>query len=70
MENYISYNVAKLRNQFDSRPYAVRLDTNNTCNLKCIYCGINDPNHASQFMSLEQFNLLARLFFQNQNMLV
>ncbi len=63
MDNVVSYNFAKLENQLSSRPYAVRLDTNNTCNLKCIYCGINDQTKAAEFMSLEQFTQLAQLFF-------
>ena len=63
MENNCSYTVAKIKNLLSKRPYAVRLDTNNVCNLNCVYCGINNSSQIAQFMTLEQFNQLAQLFF-------
>ncbi len=63
MHNFISYNIDKLQYQLRKRPYAVRVDTNNTCNLNCIYCEINDHIQSAEYMSVEQFSKLAKLFF-------
>lgn len=45
------------------RIYALRMDTNNTCNLKCIYCNINDYSQPAEYMSVEQFSKLASVYF-------
>ncbi len=61
--NYFSYHAERLHNHLRSRPYAVRLDTNNTCNLKCIYCNVNDYTKSADYMSVDRFNKLSNLLF-------
>ena len=63
MKKQIDYSIAILKKAVNKRPYNIRLDTNNTCNLNCIYCKINDYTLNKEFMSVDQFCRLADIYF-------
>ena len=62
-ENLFSYAAARANAKLARRHYDVRIDTNNTCNLNCIYCQINDYTNSAEYMSVSSFNTLANIFF-------
>src|ERR1039457_6691676 len=63
MKKCLDYAFECLRCKTSNKPYAIRLDTNNTCNLNCIYCKINDYKLNKEYMTVDQFHSLASVYF-------
>jgi len=58
---FLAYQAAEIRRSF-GRGTALRVDTNNACNLRCIYC-VTSRQERPAFMPVHRFEKLARLFF-------
>lgn len=63
MRKKLNFKLEKLKSSLSKRPYRIRLDTNNTCNLNCIYCKINDYTVKKEYMTFDQFCYLASVYF-------
>lgn len=62
-----SAQTGQLRAAQSARPrtLALRMDTNNTCNLRCIYCTINDRSGPAEYMSPTDFSRVATLLLRD-----